>query len=409
MTPERAAEIIAAYSACGSVRGAAAALGMAKSTFHAELVAARALENTPDGFTTASVATTVDGQGEPRSHAIRARRGEASEPYRMPDGHALARLSSLVDASGRVIQEWRISTPESRTIADIGDALRAELADAPRLAPILPPPAGTESDLLTLYPIVDHHHGLYAWKPEAGANYDVEESERLLREHSERVAELAPASDTAIILGLGDFLHADGHDAVTVASRHQLDRDGRQARVIRSGFRLLRWRIDLALAKHARVHVTIRAGNHDPMSALHFALMLSIAYEAEPRVAVDLDPSLFWFATWGRVLLGATHGHTVKPKDFASVMAAECGEAWGQTEFRYGFQGHIHHETRVEKGGAIVETLQTLAAKDAWGAGHGYAAGRSMSAITYHKELGEVSRVKACLPNNDRAERVVSL
>lgn len=404
---DEAAAIVAEYEAAGSVRAAAEAAGVPKSTFHGRLVAARAVENTPDGFATAGVSTIVDGDGEPRSHAVRARRG-ASRKYEEPEGHKLARLSSLIDADGRVIQEWRITTPQAQTISDLAAALREELADANRIAPTRAPERSADN-LLTVYPVVDQHHGLYAWAPETGDDFDAKISEETFRAQLSRLVSLSPPSRVAQILGLGDFLHTDGHDAVTVASRNQLDRDGRQSRVVRTGFRLLRWAVETALEKHAEVNVTVRAGNHDPMSAIFLAHMLDIAFEREPRVHVDLDPSLFWFARFGNVLLAATHGHTVKPADFAAVMAAECGQAWGETEFRYGFQGHIHHETRIEKGGATVETFQTLAAKDAWHAGRGYSAGRSMTAITFDRELGEVSRIKSPVKRASRGDRVIQL
>jgi hypothetical protein len=407
MKPDYAAEIVAAYAAHGSHRKAARALNMKRSTYANRLRDARRVLNCPEGFELARVSTMLDADGDPRSTSVIARpaRGEVHD---LPEGHALRRVSALIDADGRVIQKWVISTPEGQRIETLAAALRAELADTERLAPI-DAPGFTDDDLLTLYPIADQHHGLYSWAAETGDDYDLSISERLLKQQLSRLVSLAPPSRRAVVLGLGDFFHTDGHDAVTVASRNQLDRDGRQAKVQNSGIRLMRWSIDLALTKHELVHVTIRAGNHDPMSALWLAECIAIAYENEPRVIVDLDPSLFWYARFGEVLLSATHGHTCKPADFPSMIAAATGTAWGESAYRYGFQGHIHHETVIEKGGVRVETFQTIAGKDAWHAGKPYLAGRSMTAITYHRELGEVGRIKSPVRIKAMKSRVIEL
>lgn len=404
---DRAAEIVATYEAAGSVRAAASAYGCGKSYFHKLLTAARAAEHTPDGYHAARVSTTLDKAGEVKATSVVAKRGPG-EAHVVPEGHGVKRVSALLDPDGRVIQKWVISAAGADALDDAIATVRAELADAERLAPIAAP-AHTDDDLLTVYPVVDQHHGLYAWAPEAGEDFDLATSEALLKSQLRQLVALAPPARRAQILGLGDFLHADTQDAKTPASGHFLDRDGRQSKVIRSGFGLLRWAIDLALSKHESVSVTIRAGNHDPMAAIYLSHMIDVAYENEPRVSVDLDPSLFWFATFGRVLLAATHGHTVKPADFAAVMAAECGTAWGDTEHRHGFQGHIHHETLIERGGAIVETFQTIAAKDAWHASKGYSSGRSMTALTFHRELGRVGRVWAPVLRRRERARVIEL
>ena len=52
---------------------------------------------------------------------------------------------------------------------------------------------------------------------------------------------------------------------------------------------------------------------------------------------------------------------------------------WGRFYF-----GHIHHKTVHSEPGARVESFGTIAAPDAWHAGHGYSAERSMVSITHH-------------------------
>ena len=101
---------------------------------------------------------------------------------------------------------------------------------------------------------------------------------------------------------------------------------------------------------------------------------------------------MFWYYRFGKVLIAATHGDTVKHKDLLGVMASDRSEDWGQTKYRYWYTGHVHNQTVTELAGVTCESFRTLAAKDAWAAGAGYRAGRDMRAIIHHKDWGEVER-----------------
>jgi hypothetical protein len=83
--------------------------------------------------------------------------------------------------------------------------------------------------------------------------------------------------------------------------------------------------------------------------------------------------------------------------NFPGVAAAMVPKMWGDTKHRHLFTGHIHQQTSIEKHGAIVESLQSPSAPDAWTVGMGYCGGRSMSAITFHKDQGEVMRQRVNL------------
>ena len=61
---------------------------------------------------------------------------------------------------------------------------------------------------------------------------------------------------------------------------------------------------------------------------------------------------------------------------------------------RYCHLGHIHHHTAREVGSMHFEHWGSLTATDQWHSDSGYGAERSMTAVVYHKENGEDSRVK---------------
>lgn len=64
--------------------------------------------------------------------------------------------------------------------------------------------------------------------------------------------------------------------------------------------------VDAQLREHKRVIVRILPGNHDEHSAVALAYFLLAWYRNEPRVTVDVDPSLFFWHRFRKVFLRAT-------------------------------------------------------------------------------------------------------
>jgi hypothetical protein len=149
--------------------------------------------------------------------------------------------------------------------------------------------------------------------------------------------------------------------------------------------------VDAALAKHEVVIVINLPGNHDPRVAAELAMWLRAVYEREPRVQIRDAYRAHQYERHGCVLLGFHHGDRSKPGELPAIMATDRASDWGETTERVWHCGHVHHLTRHETPGCIVETHRTMAGADAWHAGK-YRAGRSLQAITYHSQFGEESR-----------------
>ena len=107
-----------------------------------------------------------------------------------------------------------------------------------------------------------------------------------------------------------------------------------------------------------------------------------------------MSPSGFFYNRFGKVLIGSTHGDGAKLADLPSIMADDAADEWAAARFRVWHCGHFHHDQVKEYRGCTVETHRTLAAGDAWHRYEGYRAGRDMKAIVYHREYGEVNRVR---------------
>lgn len=252
-------------------------------------------------------------------------------------------------------------------------------------------PKHCDDDLMAVYPVGDPHFGMYAWWQDAGADFDLEIAEKLTVGAIDRLVSSAPNASTALLLNLGDMFHADNQRNQS-QSGHQLDVDGRWAKVQQVGLRAKIHCIRRLREKHSRVVVRINRGNHDGHSAYALALMLSCYFRDDPAVEIDLSPAVAWYFQFGSTLIGTTHGDTLKGADLASIMAADKPKEWGDTTHRFWYVGHVHHHDSKEYRGCIVEYFRTLAARDAWHQGQGYRSGRDMRLIVIHREHGDIER-----------------
>lgn len=310
----------------------------------------------------------------------------------VPDGFMVRGVSTYYDADGKPRGQWVKSAVDREAMERIMREFAETLAqDVKGLAPITQPPKSVDEDLLCVYPMGDPHFGMHAWWQDAGEDFDLRIAEQLTCGAVDRLVSSAPASKTALLLNLGDAFHADNQKNVS-QSGHQLDVDGRWAKVQQVGLRAMLHCVRRLLEKHERVIVRINRGNHDGHSSYALALMMSCYFHSEPRVEVDLSPAVAWYYRFGKVLIGSTHGDTIKGPDMVSLMAADRPQDWGATNHRYWYVGHVHHQDSKEYRGGVVEYFRTLAARDAWHAGQGYRAGRDMRLIVLHATHGEIER-----------------
>jgi len=310
----------------------------------------------------------------------------------VPDGYMVKGVSTYYNAEGKPSGQWvKSSVDANRQEQLIKEFITTLAQDIKGLAPLTPVPENNNSDLMCVYPMGDPHFGLYAWAKDAGDDFDLTIAENLTCGAIDRLVASAPSAETAILLNLGDMFHADNQKNVT-NSGHQLDVDGRWAKVQQIGLKAMLHCIRRLLEKHKKVIFRINKGNHDGHSSYALALMISCYFDNEPRVEVDLSPAVAWYYKFGDVLIGSTHGDTLKGGDMLAVMAADEPKKWGETNHRYWYVGHVHHQDTKEYRGGIVEYFRTLAARDAWHQGQGYRAGRDMCLIVHHKQHGEIER-----------------
>ena len=316
----------------------------------------------------------------------------AGSVFPPPEGHTVKGVSTLYGPDGELRAQWvKTDTSEAERRAGLEALAEAAISKLPRLK-ARPAVGRTLPALGVGYPIGDAHVGMLSWPAETGEAWDLEIAERIQCSAVAALTEAAPRAESSVIVSLGDWFHYDALEPVTTRSSHVLDADGRYAKMIAVGMRIMRQCVESALAKHDRVRVVCVPGNHDETGSLWLGMALAHLYERDERVTVDDSPAPFRYFRHGKTLVGCHHGHQCKPDKLPGVMAADRAKDWGETEHRFWWLGHVHHQQVKEHPGCIVESFNTLAAKDAYATAGGWRAQRNMKAIVFHEEHGEVAR-----------------
>lgn len=282
--------------------------------------------------------------------------------------------------------------PAQEVTEDALERIRAAFEGMEPAEPVAAPEA-VLADLCTVYPIADAHLGLRAWSKETGSDYDTNIAAERVGNWMAQCVASSPPSETAIILDIGDWTHANDDTNQTPRSKHVLDVDTRMFRTLDVGIATLGGTVESALTKHRTVHVVILPGNHD--ATIYLAVMFALAerYRNEPRVVVHKKPGEFFLHEFGRVMIAAHHGDKAKADRLVHFVADEFAEAWGRTKHRFLFTGHLHHHKSQDIGGMKWEQLRAVTERDAYAISHAYSARAQLQAITYHADRGEIQRV----------------
>ena len=350
----------------------------------------------PPEMVVRGTSTLTDSNGDKQAEWTKTRiRGmDPDDAFKMPDPKKLVKLSTMTDAEGRVVVQWASEKPELQAREELwtkfAERLGQGIPAAPNVAMNLGP---SHQDLLAVYPVGDHHHGMLAWALETGGeNYDIKISQARLAAATRQLIDTCPPCEQAFIPFLGDFFHTDSYQSVTPKNKNLLDSDVRFPKMVDTGIDMIEYMVAAALEKHQRVHVVFEKGNHDASTAAAMAIFLRRLYRNEPRVTVDTSPQYYHYYRHGKVLLGTNHGDLVKPASLPSIMATDRAADWGETTYRMWMTGHCHHEARREYPGCFVESFGVLAPADAYAATGGWRSICQMQALLFHREHGLAGR-----------------
>jgi hypothetical protein len=311
----------------------------------------------------------------------------------VPEGFSVSGVSSYYPATEEKPAQWVKSKADKtqRTIEKLQDIV-AEIIEPITgiMKPVLPPEF-VDYDLMCAYILADAHLGMYAWKEEAGEDWDTDLCSDTIRKTMAALVSSAPPAAVAVIFNLADYFHSDTNENKTLKSGHILDVDTRWGRVFQVGVKAYRHMIELALEKHEKVIVKSAKGNHDEHTGFVLAMLMQAYFENEPRVEIELPINPFTYHQFGNTLIGGNHG-MIKPDKLPGIMACDMREIWGITRWHHWFVGHVHHKTVHEFAGCTVESFRSPSPKDNYTHSAGYRAERDMVMIKYHIEKGDIGR-----------------
>jgi hypothetical protein len=258
---------------------------------------------------------------------------------------------------------------------------------------IIKPPEYTIGEFLTQYTITDLHVGMYSWAEETGADWDLEICYKLITNAVNLALEASPDSEIGLLMQLGDFLHYDGHNAITPTSGNILDADGRFQKMLDVGEDIILETIEKLLSKHRLVKVIVAQGNHDISTSDALRSLVKRYYRKNDRLEVIGGANPFYALQHGNTMVGAHHGHLKKRLALPAHFAQFFPVIWGNTTYRYLHSGHLHCFHAEEKGGATTIQHATLAAPDAYAAHKFDKTLRSINTITYSDKFGMLSKI----------------
>jgi len=328
---------------------------------------------------------------------------KAVAPHKSVDRETMAgfeakRVSTAYKEDGTVALQWVIQEPEKRDMkTKFAHMIEGMQDDLTGFKTAVKAPKKVNSDYLAMYMMGDHHFGLLA-DGEAKMSgddddWDVKIATSILLDSTNRLASRVGDAEIGVLLNVGDFFHADS-SANTTTKGTPVDVDTRIAKTFKLAGRLFQTLINKMLETHKEVVVINVRGNHDSDMACHLSSCIELLYAKEKRVKVLQNYSKFIHYQWHNNLFVFHHGDRMKHEQILQAVIRNLDDEWSQSKNRYCHLGHIHHHTAREVGSMHFEHWGSLTATDQWHSDSGYGAERSMTAVVYHKDTGEDSRVK---------------
>lgn len=250
----------------------------------------------------------------------------------------------------------------------------------------------TDGHLMVLDP-ADIHIGKLCSRLETGVDYNQQIAVKRVFEGIEGVLNSSTGFniDKINFIGGNDILHIDTPKRTTTSGTPQ-DTDGMWYENFITAKNLY---IDVLemLIPFADVHFTFNPSNHDYMSGFMLAQVIEAHFKNNKNITFDISIAHRKYFTYGKNLIGTTHGDGSKIADLGALMAHESKD-WTNCKHRYFYTHHVHHKTSKDLIGVTVESLRSPSPADSWHHRNGYTgAVEAVEAFIHHKEFGQIARL----------------
>lgn len=311
-------------------------------------------------------------------------------------GEILKGTSTMYDAEGNIKLQWvKTKVNEQDYLKSVEDYILNLTNGLNVQYKPVKPPSFTNSDLTTFYPLPDLHFGLLTHGEELnhGLNFDMKIQTEWVLGAMQHMVETSPASKYAVVVDLGDFLHAMD-DKKQTKSGHHLDVDGRHHKIVESAFDIMKDLIYMALAKHEFVYFYSVSGNHSEEASIYLRSFINAFFKDEPRVIVHKSNKAQQYHVFGKNILGFTHGHELRPSNAGQCLVYDNQEIFSNSLYRHFHFGHYHHDKiHGDETLCKVEIHKNIIPRDKWADSMGFRGViGDTKAIYYHRDFGEIGR-----------------
>lgn len=253
----------------------------------------------------------------------------------------------------------------------------------------------TEPHLLILSPS-DIHINKLAVKEETGDDYNIKIALERVHSAIDKILQRAESyhPEQIILLVGNDVLHTDNNKGTTAGTPQDMDTQWHQAFKIA---RKMYVEIIEKLLQVSKVHIMHNPSNHDWYSGYMLSDALYCWFNKNKDVTWDIEIRHRKYFTYGKNLIGTSHGDGARENDLPMLMATEA-KTWSNTKYRYFYLGHVHHKKQIkyvigDKQQITIEYMRSPSGTDAWHDRNGYIAPKSIEGFIHHKEEGQVARI----------------
>jgi hypothetical protein len=190
-----------------------------------------------------------------------------------------------------------------------------------------------------------------------------------------------------------DFFNSNTAEMTTAHGTKQQD-DVRWQRTYKLGKTMIVQAIE-TMTTIAPVDVVIIKGNHDEERIFYFGDTLASWFHNNPNVTVDNRPTGRKYYSYGKVLLGFTHGYYERDNKLDALMAHKVPDLWAASKWREWHLGDKHHKkdtlikTDEFENGVMVRIFRSLADPSVWEFDKGFDGSlRAAEGLLWHKERG---------------------
>lgn len=298
-------------------------------------------------------------------------------------------------AQTKMLYQIKAQLKRCRVIERTKEIVAQLLSEFAKKSPVVKAaPKPNKSGVLMEISICDLHLGKLCWAPEAGEHYDVRIAESGFNEAVSALLDRAHGFKVEkFLLPIGnDFFNVDGKDNQTTAGTPQRE-DGRWQRSFVIGRKMMTDAIN-RLREIAPVDVVMVSGNHDTERVFYLGEALQGWFSRTAGVNVDNSPRMRKYYSWGKNLIGFTHGNEERHRDLPLIMATEMPKEWAATKFREFHLGHWHHKKDIhfqptaEYQGIRVRMLPSLCPADDWHRLKGYEGLRAAESFLWDSAQG---------------------